>query len=158
MRKFSYGAVFAVAISAPAVAGALSVPLAGVASADGDVSVSVNGTVRTQHGTSVANSTPTDPNTPGGANVAIARNDSTAFAGLGAGNKAYAANDSDAFAGLGSNNTATATNDSVATAGTGTNNTATATDDSFAEASNGDNNTATASDGSFADARLVLQP
>ena len=84
------------------VAGALSIPLAGVASAappanPGDVSVSVNGTPRktstSLSSPSTAETTPRDPTVKGGANVAIARNGSHALAGEGTGNKARASND-----------------------------------------------------------------
>ena len=94
-------------------AGALSIPLAGVASAEpppkeprgGDVAVSVNGTDRKLSTDSTAISSPRT--STGGANVAVARNNSIATAtdefggvstGVGTGNRAFASNNSFASA------------------------------------------------------------
>lgn len=143
-------------------AGVLSIPLAGVASAKppptnpgthGDVAVSVNGTdVKTSTNPSTrADSFPrTDPeenSVNNGANVAIARNSSTAIAGPGTSNKARASNFSLAFARNGDNNTATASdgtppNDLSVAIASGNNRTATATCGGFANAP-GDGQTVT---------------
>jgi hypothetical protein len=102
--------MFAKMLTGMHAAGALSIPLAGVATAtpsstgttNSDHSVSVNGVVRSQHGTeSAAVTTPTTGT--GGVNVAIARNNSTAQASDGSGNKARATNGGQAVAGFGDN-------------------------------------------------------
>jgi hypothetical protein len=156
-------------------AGAMSVPLAGVAWAspttDGanqtttaaagtqsvqnpGAAVSFNGQSLVQFGNSAATSTP-------GNNLAIAFYNSTATANgntataNGTGNLAIAINGSTALAGFGNNNTATAINGSQANAHTGNNNTATAINGSHADAFVGNNNTGTAIfNGSQADAEF----
>ena len=92
---------------------AMSVPLAGVASAappseagNASVSVSVNGTSKVDIGDSTATSTT--------GNTAIAVRGSAATARDGTGNKAIAVNHSVASAIIGNNNTATAINNSTA--------------------------------------------
>ncbi len=147
-------------------AGVVSIPLAGVAAAEpppsspgthGDVAVSVNGKDVKTSSNPLTDATSSPRTSTGGANVAIARNSSRAFATSGTGNKARASNHSAATATTGDNNTATATDYSLALARQGDNNTATASDGtaetlSVALAQNGDNNTATATCSGFANA------
>lgn len=131
-------------------AGVLSIPLAGIASAapppqdphGGDVEVSVNGIPRKLSPNTSTVATTTETTFNGGANVAIARNDSVALATGGTGNKARATNGGLAIARNGNNNTAIASGDrSAAIAQNGDNNTATATCGGLAIAS-GENQTA----------------
>src|SRR6516165_7532323 len=94
-------------------AGALSIPLAAVASAKppstspgvhGDVSISVNGVVKKQSSSNPATIAESTASTGGGANVAKAKTGGKATATDGSGNKATASNGSTALATQGDNN------------------------------------------------------